>query len=255
MTRFATVLLVTLLVMLPPAAAAQPVPSAAAVRGDSLMTAFRTATAIDAYRAGLRDAPDDVGLLVSLSRALTNLAEETPGEDGDEARFAEAVMASRRAVRLAPRESRTHSTLAAALGRHALFQGGRRKVEIARQVRLAADRAVQLDPTDYRPFIVLGVWNREVATLNAFLRGMAKAFLGGLPDASLAASAAALERARRLEPDIIFTHVELARTYLEMDRKDATLRELDAALALPPREQLDRVLQEQARQLRDEVVE
>lgn len=254
MTRFARALLVTLLVI-PPAAAAQPVPSAAPGPGDSLMAAFRTAAAIDAYRAGLRDAPDDVGLLVSLSRALTNLAEETPGEDGDEARFAEAVTVSRRAVRLSPRESRTHSTLAAALGRHALFQGGRRKVEIARQVRLAADRAVQLDPADYRPFIVLGVWNREVATLNPFLRGVAKAFLGGLPDASLAASAAALERARRLEPDIIFTHVELARTYLEMDRKDATLRELDAALALPPREQLDRVLQEQARQLRDEVVE
>lgn len=245
---------VAALLLLPPAALAQSGESAVA-RGDGLMAAFRTDAAIAVYRDGLVVAPDDVELLSRLARALGNLAQERAGAEGDEARYTEAVELARRAVGLEPSSSRAHSTLAAALGRHALFQGGKRKVELAREVRHEADRAVELDPGDYSAFIVLGAWNREVATLNPLLRGIAGTFLGGLPRASLRASAAALERARRLAPSIIFTRVELARTYLEMDRDDAALRELDAALSLPPREQLDRVLQEQARELRSEVTD
>lgn len=236
-------------------AAAQTEPSGRAdeARGDSLMAAFDTAAAIEAYRAGLERNPDDVGLMIAAARALTNLAEETPGKDDDEVRYEEAVQLSGRAVRLAPGMSRTHSTLAAALGRHALFQGGKRKVELGREVYREAQRAIALDGNDYRPLIVLGAWHREVSTLNPILKGIAKAFLGGLPQASLQSSAAALERARRLEPGIIFTHLELARTFDEMDREEEALREIERALALPPREQLDRVLKEQARQLRDEI--
>lgn len=241
------------LIAQPAGPVAPPGVAGAAARGDSLMAAFDTEGAIAAYRAGLARQPDDVELAIRLARALTNLAEERPGEDGDEALYEEAVDLSRRAVRRAPNLSRAHSTLAAALGRHALFQGGRRKVELAREVYHEAERGAALDPNDYRSFIVLGAWHREVATLNFFLRGVAKTFLGGLPDASLERSAAALERARRLEPGIIFTHLELARTYAEMDREDAALREIERALALPPREQLDRVLKDQARELRDEI--
>lgn len=233
--------------------AAQNSPEAAETRGDRLMRAFDTEGAIAVYRSGLGADPADARLLIALARALTNLAEETRGENGDEALYAEAVELSRRTVRLAPRMARAHSTLAASLGRHALFQGGKRKVELAREVYRESERAIALDARDYRPFIVLGVWHREVATLNPILKAVASTLLGGLPDASLEQSAAALERARRLEPSIVFTHVELARTYAELDREEAALREIERALSLPPREQLDRVLKEQARELKTEI--
>lgn len=234
-------------------AAAQTGATKAEARGDSLMRAFDTGGAIAAYRSGLTADPNDVGLLISLARALSNLAEESEGQEGDEALYEEAVQLSRQAVGLAPRMSRTHSTLAASLGRHALFQGGKRKVELAREVYHESERAIALDARDYRPFIVLGAWHREVATLNPILKALANTLLGGLPKASLEQSAAALERARRLEPGIIFTHVELARTYAEMDREEAALKEVRRALSLPPREQLDHVLKEQARELEAEI--
>ncbi|CAN5344930.1 hypothetical protein BH18GEM1_BH18GEM1_11650 [soil metagenome] len=234
-------------------AAAQTGATKAEARGDSLMRAFDTGGAIAAYRSGLTADPDDVGLLISLARALTNLAEESEGQEGDEALYEEAVDLSRRAIGLAPSMARTHSTLAAALGRHALFQGGKRKVELGREVYRETERAIALDARDYRPFIVLGAWHREVATLNPILKAVANTLLGGLPKASLEQSAAALERARRLAPGIIFTHLELARTYDEMDREAAALQEIERALSLPPREQLDRVLKDQARELQAEI--
>jgi tetratricopeptide (TPR) repeat protein len=226
-----------------------PAGESAGARGDRLMAAARTEAAIEAYRDGLGDRPDDPQLLWKTARAISNLADETPGEAGDEARMEEAVELSRRAVRAGPAISRTHTTLAASLGKLALFRGGKRKVELAREVAREARRAAELDPLDFAPFTVLGVLERELATLNPLLRGFAGALFGGVPDASLERSAALLTRAVRLGPDYVAPHLELARTYEEMDREAEARAELEKALALEPKERLDGVLQTRAREL------
>lgn len=222
-------------------------------RGDSLMQAFATAAAVDAYRSGLEAAPDDPTLLWKASRALLNLADERPGEEGDEEAYREAVELARRAVRAAPDLARAHATLAAALGKLALFEGGKRKVELAREVQSEAERAVRLDPSDFAAYVVLGILNRELATLNPFLKAFARTFFGRLPEASVESSAAHLERAVSLAPDYVTPHVELALTYLEQDREEAAREELRRAIALPPREQADRLRQREARELLEEV--
>jgi tetratricopeptide (TPR) repeat protein len=227
--------------------------TAAVARGDSLMASFRTAEAVGAYRQGLTAAVADPTLLWKTSRALVNLAEERPGKEGDEETYREAVELARRSVRGAPGEARPHAALAAALGRLALFEGGKRKVELAREVRSEADLAARLDPSDFAAFVVLGILERELATLNPFLKAFARTFFGRLPEASEEGSAAHLERAVRLEPDYITPRVELARTYLELDREADARRELETALELPPREEADRIRQREARELLEEI--
>lgn len=235
-------------------AAAQSGPTETAeARGDSLMRAFRTEAAVNAYRVGLAGAPGDVGLLWKTSRALLNLADERPGKEGDEDLYGEAVELARRAVREAPESARVHATLAAALGKLALFQGGKRKVELAREVQAEAELAARLDPDDFAAFVVLGILNRELATLNPFLKAFARTFFGRLPEASVEAGAVHLERAVALAPDLVTPHVELALTYLEQDRDEAAREELRRALALPPQEELDRLRQAEARELLEEI--
>jgi tetratricopeptide (TPR) repeat protein len=226
---------------------------AAAAHGDSLMAAFRTPEAVAAYRQGLATTADDPVLLWKTSRALLNLAEERPGKEGDEAAYREAVELARRSVRAAPKEARPHATLAAALGRLALFEGGKRKVELAREVRSEAELAARLDPSDFAAFVVLGILELELATLNPFLKAFARTFFGRLPEASEEGSAAHLERAVRLGPEYITPRVELARTYLELDREADARRELEESLELPPREEADRIRQSEARELLEEI--
>ncbi len=225
----------------------------AIARGDSLLRVFDTRAAIDAYREGLSGSDENAELLRKISRAIGNLAEETPGRDGDEEAHREAVELARRAVNASPETARTHATLAAALGRLALYEGGRRKVELAREVELEARRAVELDPSDFAAFIVLGVLNRELATLNPFLKAFARAFFGRLPEASLERSAAHLERAVQLAPQITAARYELALTYLELDRKSAAIQALRTVLTIEPQERLDQVLQERAAALAREL--
>lgn len=224
-----------------------------AARGDSLMTALETRAAVETYRAGLAAHPDSPLLGWKTARALVNLAEETSGPEDDEGLYREAVSLAREAVGHAPRSARAHATLAGALGRLAQFLGSKGKVELAREVHEHARRATGLDPNDFAGFVVLGIWNREVATLNFFLRTFAANLFGGLPDASLERSAALLERAVRLAPDYVTPNLELARTYAEMDRERDARAALTRALDAPVREALDTIRKEEARLLQREL--
>lgn len=231
-------------------------PGAALAHGDSLMAALETARAIEAYREGLARFPDDPALLWRAARALSNRTAETPGGEGDEPLHQEAVALARRAVAAGPVVARAHTTLATALGRYGrwLAQECRircagRVVDMGKEGYRATRRAIALDPYDPAPFVVLGLYHRDLSTVPLVVKVIARTFLGGYPPVSLEASAANLERAVRLDPGDVTAHLELARTYAEMGRDDDARVQLRAALASPTRERLDAVEKEEARTL------
>ncbi|HET6362289.1 MAG TPA: tetratricopeptide repeat protein [Gemmatimonadota bacterium] len=229
---------------------------AALARGDSLMAALDTARAIEAYREGFAESPADPAPLWRAARALSNRTAETPGREADEPLHQEAVELARRAVAAGPDVARTHTTLATALGRygHWLAHECRircagRVVDMGKEGYRATRRAIELDPYDPAPFIVLGLYHRDLSTVPLVVKVIARTFLGGYPPVSLEASARNLERAVRLDPGDVTAHLELARTYAEMGRDEDARAQVRAALASPTREQLDVVEKDEARRL------
>jgi tetratricopeptide (TPR) repeat protein len=231
-------------------------PGAAPAEGDSLMAALETERAIEAYQEGLAATPDDPVLLWRAARALSNRTAETPGREGDEPLHQEAVELARRAVAVGPGIARTHTTLATALGRYGRWLAHEcrircagRVVDMGKEGYRATRRAIELDPYDPAPFVVLGLYHRDLATVPLVVKVIARTFLGGYPPVSLEASARDLERAVRLDQGDVTAHLELARTYAELGRDDEARAQLRAALASPTRERLDLVEKEEARRL------
>ena len=229
------------------AASASPAQSAA-IQGDSLMRAGRTAAAVAVWQAGLAGTPRDVALLWKTSMGLSALAEETPGHEGDEARLREAIEVARKAVRHGPEVSRAHTALAIALGRYGRHLGYAYRIqkageviELGRQAYHEIERARALDPSDYAPYVFLGAFHRELATVHPVAKAVARTFLGGFPDVSLEESAALLKRAVALDPGSVTARVELARTRLAMGRPDEARALVQEALALEPRSRLERL--------------
>ncbi|HEY7472435.1 MAG TPA: tetratricopeptide repeat protein [Gemmatimonadota bacterium] len=227
-------------------------------RGDSLMAALDTEAASEAYRRGLSVRSDDPEILWKLARAISNRTAETPGREGDRPLHEEAVELARRAVAAGPQVARTHTTLATALGRYGRWLAHECRIRCAGQVvdmgkeaYRATRRAIEIDPYDPAPFVVLGVYHRDLSTAPLVVKILAKAFLGGYPPVSLGQSAAYLERATRLDPGDVTAHLELARTYREMGRRGEARAETAAALGAPVRERLDVVEKEEARALLD----
>jgi tetratricopeptide (TPR) repeat protein len=124
---------------------------------------------------------------------------------------------------------------------------------MGREAYGATRRAIELDPYDPAPFIVLGVYHRDLATVPLVVKVIAKTFLGGYPPVSLEQSASYLERAIRIDAGDVTSHLELARTYAKMGRRDDARAELGKALNAPVRERLDVVQKEEAAEFLSEL--
>ncbi len=234
MRRLATIVAAVVLVLARAGGAAAANDDAEALAaGDAAAARFDLAATLAAYRTAHAAAPESSEAAGKLARALVDEATLSHDPAKQKRLCVEAAALARDAVRLRPGDPMGHDMLAAALGKLALFEGGKRKVQLGKEVKAEADRALQLNPDDDFALHVLGIWNREVAGLGWLLRGFARLLYGKLPPASLAASVTDLERAVELHPDFIAHHVELGITLEAAGRWAEAKAQFDRALALP----------------------
>ena len=150
------------------------------------------------------------------------------------ARVTDAVSLAEEAVALAPRNARAHTTLAVASGRLALYTpDARARVALATRIRLAAEKALALDPAEDVAHHALGRWNFEIASLNPITRLFARTILGGA-DMARASHAQALHHyaaAAELAPRRLTHRAEMGKALLKMGRRAEALQALRAALA------------------------
>jgi len=173
---------------------------------------------------------------------------EAAAEDRKKALDATAVELARWAVRAAPGSADAHSMLAVVLGRMALFASAKEGVKISREVKEEAERAIAIDKGKFLPYLVLGIWNREITDLGFLEKAAAEVLFGGVPEASLEGSARNLEKAVSLNPDSIKAHYELAITCWEMGEKEKARKEMRQAATRRPNRFLDRSIQAKARE-------
>lgn len=201
--------------------------------GDSSVARLDLAGATAAYSRAHRDDPGSYEAAWKLARALADRATLTRKADEQERLCHEAESMARAAIAIDPRGVKGHVFLAIALGKLALFAGGKRKVRLSHEIESEARAALALDPSDDLAHHVLGVWNREVAELSGFLRFFAKVFYGSLPHGSLEAALEHLGKARALHPEVIPHHVELGITLASARRYREAEQELEEALRMP----------------------
>ena len=237
-----TILCALALLFIPLASMAQPT-AAALEQGRAFEQAFDYEHAYAAYRAAARTDTTTYELWWRLAKAAGERGQRFTFDEKKaeaEAAYREALAASRRAVRLDPRGWEGHSGLAANVGRMALFEGGKAKIEMSKEVKAEAERALALNPKDDRAMHVLARWNRGIVQLNVFEKTAAKVVYGGLPEgASMNNAVTWFEKAIAVAPDYANHRLELGRTYLALDLKDKAREQLEVAIKCPPRSAFD----------------
>lgn len=171
--------------------------------------------------------------LWKLARAYIDVGMSSSRNDKAQ-RYFWAEKIARRCVALYPDSAEGHFFLAVALGRYALFVGGKRKVQIAREVKMEAEGALAINPKHYGAMHVLGRWHYELANLNFLERAVAKLIFGGLPPgASYEKAAAYFEQAIALNPGAPVHRLDYGRTLIKLGRLAAARQQLEKCLALP----------------------
>jgi tetratricopeptide (TPR) repeat protein len=140
----------------------------------------------------------DAEVLWRLGKSYVDLGEVDPEEERKW--FGLGVRTLRAAVAADSMSGAAVFNLAIAVGRDGLVRGNREKAEASREVKMLAERALEIDPQNDGAYHLLGRWHREVESLGFFTRAVVRAVYGGLPDASYEEALASFQKAYELSP-------------------------------------------------------
>ncbi len=207
--------------------------------GDSLWEALQPAAAMVPYGAAIQRDQQRAEAWWKYARSQVDIAKQLVGDDGREARdsiYGVARAYAQSALNIDPDDADAHFVMALVLGEQSRTRGGKERVQFAAEIYDAAAMALTLDPEHDGAMHILGAWHAEVRRLSGISRFFAKMLFGGgfLDRASWDSAATHLERAVAIEPSYIFHRLELARIYVDIDRPDDALRQLEAIVPLAP---------------------
>lgn len=182
---------------------------------------FDNQAALHHYLNALRSAPKEYEALWKGARAYADVGKSFEKSDEKKARALYLVGDSlaRKAVEFYPDSADAHVALALCVGRVALFEGGKTKIRLSKEVRAEADKALALAPEHDVAYHILGRWHYNIATLSWVLKAAAKIIYGGVPpNASLEQGAVMFAKAVELAPHKPVHRLEYGRTLFELER-------------------------------------
>ncbi len=148
-----------------------------------------------------------------------------------------------------PDSSLTYTYLAMSYGGLAKLVGSKEKIKLANIIEENAKKAIQLNPDYFLPYLILGIYYREIAGLSWIEKLFANTFLGDVPDGTYEESESMLKKVLAFDPKIIIANFELATTYLQMDREDEAISLYNKLLKLPNNDFRDKYTKEKAKRI------
>ncbi len=228
-------------------------------KADALYASFKTKEAIDELLKILELDPDNNEALTKAARAFIDLGDMIPEStpDWNEKRLKQYLIAeqfARRSIEIDPAGTWGHFFVAASLGKITLLSSVSEKIDLAHEIRDEVDKAIALDPDNGFAYHILGVWHRTVAEIGKMSRFMVQTILlRTIPKGSFEKSVENLKKAVSLNPDVTNHHLELAKTYIAMEKWDLARRHLKIAEDLPIQYSDDQSHKENARHLLQEI--
>lgn len=205
--------------------------------------------ALRSFKEALKLQPLNVYVLSKCSELCSRIGHRESDHRLRDEYYEAAAIYAKTALKYYPNNDEAHVSMAIALGRTALTKSGKEKIAQVKEIRSHADRAIQLNPNNFKAWHVIGKWYYEVANLNFVEKSAVKLFYGGLPKANWSLAIHAYEKARALKPDFMLNYLELARAYHKNDENEKAIAQLKTLLQLNVKTADDTRIKEEASQL------
>jgi tetratricopeptide (TPR) repeat protein len=226
---------------------------------DLLYSQFKPREAAAELAKVLQREPDHFEALTKLARAHIDIgdsvAESTRNWQEQRIReYRTAERYARRSVAVNPNSTWGYFYLAASLGHVAVLLPTAEQLDLAGEVRTAIEKAIALDPRNGFAYHVYGVWHRKMAEIGKTSRMFASVLYGrSVPAGSLDKSVEYLRRAVSLNPRVIASRLELAKTYVALEDWQMARRTLASIRDLPVQFSDDRRHKQKAEELLEEI--
>jgi tetratricopeptide (TPR) repeat protein len=207
-------------------------------KGDELYGQKKDAEALEAYLAAVQADPSSYEAAWKACRSMIDNGDLTDvkakgGEDKQKKFYKDSETYGRKAVALNPNDTWGHFYLSAALGKYALMLGKKEQIAMSREIKGLIEKAISLDAANDLAFHALGRWHRKIAEIGGAKRLFGSILYGSIPKGSYEESAQALQKAAELRPDYLNHHIELARTYMAMDKYKEAVVEYQKVIDMP----------------------
>ncbi len=146
-----------------------------------------------------------------------------------------------------PDSALTYTYLAWSYGGLAKLVGSKEKIKLAKLIEDNAKKSIQINPNDFMPYLILGVYYREIAGLSWIERLFANTFFGDVPDGSYEDSEIMLKKALTFNPNIIVANYELANTYLAEEKDKEAIGLYNELLNIPNNNFRDKYIKDKTR--------
>lgn len=186
--------------------------------------------AFETYKQVLRINPRHYHSLWKLSELCSRIGNRQGTTAKKQQFFTAGKSYAETAIKVNPNGADGYYALAVAMGRLALSQSGKDKINSVKEIRANAEKAIKLNPKHSRAWHVIGKWHYEVSDLNMLERAALRIAYGGLPSASIEEAIKAYEKAKTLEPGFALNFLELAKAY---KRDGQTARAISLLRSLP----------------------
>lgn len=228
-------------------------------QADRLYAAFKPREGAAELRKALQLEPRNLEALAKLSRAHIDMGDSIPESHSNwkERRLQEYRTAenyARQAIKVDPDSTWGHFYLAASLGTMAGVSPIARQIEMADEIRAAAEKAIALDPQNGFACHIYGVWHRRMAEIGKTKRTFASLWYGrSVPRGDLEKSMEFLKKAVSINPNVIVSRLELARTHVARHEWAAARAQLSSVAELPAKFSDDGRHKQKAHELLEEI--
>jgi len=201
--------------------------------GNSAYDEYNNDAALEAYQKAYDQCPSSYEAFMKTTRAHIDLGEDTDDSERKKELLQQGLELANNMREEYPDSMMSLFLTAIAAADLAQLSGGREKVKLAHALVDNIRRAIELDPSYSPSHVVLGAYQREVALANDFLKALSRWLFGGVPEGTLEDSERNITKALELDSKNLYAHLELAKTYLAMDRTEEAREHLREVERLP----------------------
>ena len=230
-------------------------------RADELYAAVRPKEALAELLRVLELDPENAEALSKIARVYIDfgdvISESTPGWEAKKLKqYQIAEQYARKAVKADPTVTWGYFYIAASLGSEATVSPVAKQIDMAGEIRGAIEKAIALDPQNGFAYHVYGIWHRKMAEIGKASRMFASVIYGrSIPAGSMEKSIEYLNKAIALNPTVISSRLELARSYVAVENWSSARNFLVSIRGLPIQFSDDAKNKQRAEELLKEIKE
>ncbi len=202
-------------------------------QADKYEAALNETAAFESFKQAIKINPRNHYALWKLSELCSRIGKRQPTTKQKQQFFNAGKAYAEAAIKRDPTSADGYYALAVAMGRFALSQSGKDRINAVKEIRSNAEKALRINPRHGRAWHVMGKWNYEVSDLNMLEKAGVNIMYGGLPSASIKQAIQAYEKAKIFEPNFALNYLELAKAYKRNGQKEKAISLLRALPSIP----------------------